>query len=85
MTIDKLQKLLGILVLSLILSSNAFSASKTNLTIKQIVDMGFKLTHVTNEGRSSFSKTVLIFQKDLKIFMCGFYSEKKIICYDLTE
>ena len=80
-----MKKLLGVVVLGLFLSGNAFSASKSNFTIKQIVDRGFKLTHVTNEGRSSSSKTVLIFQKDLEIFMCDFYTEKEIECYYLTD
>ena len=81
-----MKKLLGILVLSLILTSNAFSGSKTKLTIKQIVEKGFKLTHVTNEGRSAFSKTVLIFQKDLEIFMCEIYAATKPHpCYNLTD
>jgi hypothetical protein len=53
-----MKKLLGVVVLGLFLSGNAFSASKSNFTIKQILDRGFKLTHVTNEGRSSTSKTV---------------------------
>ena len=80
-----MKKLLWIMVLGLFLSGNVFSASTTSLTIKQIVDKGFKLTHVTNEGRSSSSKTVLIFQKDLEIFMCDFYTEKEINCYYLTD
>ena len=80
-----MKKLLGIIVLGLLLSGNAFSASKTKLTIKQIVDKGFKLTHVTNEGRSGFSKTVLIFQKDLEIFMCDFFADYKIKCYELKK
>lgn len=80
-----MKKLLSIVVLCLLFGGNTFSASKTNFTIKQIVDKGFKLTHVTNEGRSSSSKTVLIFQKDLEIFMCDFYTEKEIECYYLTD
>jgi len=80
-----MKKILFTILFTLFLSGGAFSASKTNFTIKQIVDKGFKLTHVTNEGRSSSSKTVLIFQKDLEIFMCDFYTEKEIECYYLTD
>ena len=80
-----MKKLLGILVLGLLWCSVAFSVSKTDFTIKQIVEMGFKLTHVTNEGRSGDSKTVLVFEKGKEIYICDFYDAKDIKCYNLTD
>ena len=74
-------KLLGIVVLGLLLFSPAYSATKTKLTIKEVRDMGFELTHVGSRDKAFY----LIFEKDKEIYSCAGTNNTGYRCWHLTD
>ena len=80
-----MKKILILTITANLWFENLLPAIKIDLSIKEIIDSGYKLTHITNEGRSSSSKTVLIFENGKSIYLCDFYTSEDIRCYDLTN
>ena len=76
-----MKKLLGIVVLGLLMSGNVESATKEKITIKELVDKGYQLTHTANRKNALY----LIFQKDSKIYSCAGNNSMGYDCWHLTD
>ena len=73
--------ILGIIFLGLIICGNAQTATKEKITIKELMDQGYKLTHTGARDRAFY----LIFQKDKKIYSCAGQNSNGYDCYHLTD
>ena len=76
-----MKKLLGIVVLGLLLVANAYPAKKVNITIKELVDNGYKLTHT--ESRNNY--LYLIFENGVDIYSCAGSHSSGFGCVHLTD
>jgi len=77
----KMKKLLGIVVLGLLLSSNAYAVKIVSITIKELVDKGYKLTHTDN--RDGYG--VLYFENGSDIYSCTGKDSTGYTCAHLTD
>ena len=78
-----MKKLLGILVLGLlVLSSSAYSRTKVRITIADLKDQGYKLTHAFRAENAIY----FIFENENHIYECNrVVGTKAIKCYHLTD
>ena len=76
-----MKKILSILILSMFILSPVQSSTKTKLTVKDIRDKGFQLTHVS--ARDDY--VYLIFQKGNEIYSCSGSNSSGYRCFHLTD
>ena len=76
-----MKKLLGIVVLGLLLSGNTQSATKEKITIKELRDKGYQLTHTGNRQNAFY----LIFQRESEIYSCAGNNSNGYECWHLTD
>ena len=55
--------------------------AKEKITIKELVDKGYQLTHTANRKNALY----LIFQKDSKIYSCAGNNSMGYDCWHLTD
>jgi len=76
-----MKKILGIVLVGIFLCGNAFATKRVNITIKELVDNGYKLTHTDSRGDYLY----LIFENGNDIYSCAGTHSGGFSCVHLTD